>query len=108
MSVIAKTYFFPAINKAMIICLLLLCTTASIERTFSTFKRVKTWLRSRMAQERLSGLCMMSLHRKLVSNDQNFERKVLKKIRRKGNKKVKFIVVFIFDFMYCIFKSLLK
>ena len=37
-------------------------TTASVERSFSTLKRVKTWLRNRMGETRLSALAMMAIH----------------------------------------------
>ena len=43
-------------------------STATIERTFSTHRRIKTWLRSTMSEERLNVNCMLSLHRKLVNN----------------------------------------
>ncbi|CAH1115555.1 unnamed protein product [Psylliodes chrysocephalus] len=75
-SVLAKTEFYKAIKKAIMVCLALSCTTASTKRTFSTLRRVKTWLKSTMAHEGLSGLCLISLHRKLVSNDQNFKERL--------------------------------
>ena len=36
-------------------------STATIERTFSTLRHVKTWLRSTISEERLNGLCMLSV-----------------------------------------------
>ena len=66
--------FFPQIQKALIILLLTLpFTTATIERTFSTLRRVKNWLRSIMVEE-LNGLCMLSVHRKIL-----LERKLIVK-----------------------------
>ena len=49
--------FFPATKNAILISLALPCTTINIERSFSTLRRVKTWLRSTMLQNRLNGLC---------------------------------------------------
>lgn len=47
--------FFPSIKKALIIAITLPCTTCTIERSFSTLRRVKTWLRSTMCESRLTG-----------------------------------------------------
>ena len=65
--------FFSHIQKALIILLTLPCTTA-IERTFSTLRRVKKWLRSTKVGEMLNGLCTLSVHRKIV-----FEMKLIVK-----------------------------
>lgn len=66
-----ETKFFPAIRTAIIIGLTLPATTCTVERTFSTLRRVKTWLRSTMCEDRLSGLCMLSLHRNKVNANLN-------------------------------------
>lgn len=47
--------FFPQIKRALHIAISQPCTTCTIERTFSTLRRVKTWLRSTMVEERLNG-----------------------------------------------------
>ena len=54
---------FPAISHAICIALSPSVTTCTAERPFGTLRRVKTWLRPTMQDERLSGLCMMSVHR---------------------------------------------
>ena len=61
---------FPAVCKALAIALSLPATTCTVERSFSTLRRVKTWLRSTMSDHRLSGLCMMSVHRQRVNSDK--------------------------------------
>ena len=61
---------FPAVCKALAIALSLPATTCTVERSFSTLCRVKTWLRSTMSDHRLSGLCMMSVHRQRVNADK--------------------------------------
>lgn len=61
--------FFPATANAIKIALAQPCTTCTIERSFSTLRRVKTWLRSTMAEERLSALCMLSVHRQIINKD---------------------------------------
>lgn len=47
--------FFPSIRKTLLIALALPCTTCTIERSFSTLRRVKTWLRTTMIEDRLTG-----------------------------------------------------
>ncbi|CAH0551331.1 unnamed protein product [Brassicogethes aeneus] len=70
--------FYPILKQALLILITIPCTTATVERSFSTLRRVKTWLRSTMGEERLTGLCLMSVHRDLIkSNREQFENKVL-------------------------------
>lgn len=47
--------FFPSIKRALHIAIAQPCTTCTIERSFSTLRRVKTWLRSTMTENRLNG-----------------------------------------------------
>lgn len=47
--------FFPSVQRALHILLAQPCTTCTIERSFSTLRRVKTWLRSTMGENRLNG-----------------------------------------------------
>ena len=53
---------FPLAWSLLRIALCQPVTTASVERSFSALKRVKTWLRSTMGEARLSGLAMMHVH----------------------------------------------
>jgi len=39
--------------------------TSTPERTFSTMKRLKNYLRSSSGQERLTGLALLSVHRQI-------------------------------------------
>ena len=76
--VLTSTDFFPAVRHALLIALTLPATTCTVERSFSTLRRVKTWLRSTMADERLSGLCLLSVHRQSVNkNKTEFMQKVI-------------------------------
>ena len=56
--------FYPSVTTALQIALALPVTTCTIERLFSTLRRVITWIRSTTSDDRLSGLCMISVHRK--------------------------------------------
>ena len=61
--VYGSTEFYPSIRMAIQTALALPVSTCTIERSFSTLRRVKTWLRSTTGDEHLSGLCMLSVHR---------------------------------------------
>nr|CAH7738483.1 unnamed protein product [Callosobruchus chinensis] len=54
-------------------------TTAEAERTFSTLKRIKTFLRNTMLNDRLNALVMISINRNLVHQINNFDDKVMEK-----------------------------
>jgi hypothetical protein len=43
-------------------------TVASAERSFSKLKLIKSYLRSTMSQERLNGLAILSIEKKLLEN----------------------------------------
>ena len=58
-----QTTLFPAVRKVILIALTLPATSCTVEKSFSTLRKVKTWLRSTMSDIRLSGLCMLSVHR---------------------------------------------
>lgn len=68
--VLSHVQFFPAIRKVILTALAIPVTTCTIERSFSTLRRVKTWIRSTTSDSRLSGLCMMSVHRKKIADDR--------------------------------------
>ena len=61
---------FPAVRKAILIALTLPATSCTVERSFGTLRRVKTWLRSTMSDTRMSGLCMLSVHRDKVNSQK--------------------------------------
>ena len=52
--------------QAIKILLTLPPTTCTIGRSFSTLRRVKTWLRSTISEDQLNRLCLFSVHREKV------------------------------------------
>ncbi|XP_025419323.1 zinc finger MYM-type protein 1-like, partial [Sipha flava] len=54
---------YPNIKKILHIIACLPVSVASAERSFSTIRRLKTWLRSNMGEERLVGLALLNIHR---------------------------------------------
>jgi len=54
---------FPAIKKLLQIMATLPVTTCSRERSFSTLRRLKTYLRNTTGEDRLNGLALLNIHR---------------------------------------------
>ena len=61
---------FPALLQLLNIVQTIAVTASSCERTFSSLKRIKTYLRSTMGDERLSNLAVLSIERDLFSEIQ--------------------------------------
>ena len=59
---------FPGVLQVLQIALTFAVTTASCERSFSSLKRIKTYLRSTMSVQRLSNLAILSIERELSEN----------------------------------------
>lgn len=61
----------PAIKRLLQILATLPVTTATSERSFSTLRRLKTYLRNTTTEDRLNGLAMLNVHRNIeVQPDQ--------------------------------------
>lgn len=76
--------FFKAIAQTIEILICLPPTTCTIERSFSTLRRVKTWLRSTISKDRLNDLCMLSIHRAhVLTNKERFIESVLDEFSKK-------------------------
>lgn len=79
---------FPMVHSLLKILATLPVSVASAERTFSTLRRVKTWLRARMGDTRLTGLCLLHVHR-----DINVEiDKVIERFAKKGPRRLEFVI----------------
>jgi hAT family C-terminal dimerisation region len=59
---------FPNITTLLKIFATLPVSTATAERSFSTLRRLKTYLRTSMGSERLNGLALRSIHRQISGN----------------------------------------
>lgn len=55
-------HFYPNIHRLLTILATLPVTTASAERSFSTLRRLKTYLRSTMSSERLTSIALLNIH----------------------------------------------
>ncbi len=58
---------FPTLLKAIQVALTISVSTAQCERSFSALKRIKTYLRSSMTEQRLTDLAFLSIEKELTS-----------------------------------------
>lgn len=54
--------FYPNIRMLLSVLATLPVSTAEVERSFSSLKRIKSFLRNKMENERLTGLALMTIH----------------------------------------------
>ncbi|CAI6365611.1 unnamed protein product [Macrosiphum euphorbiae] len=66
-------------------------TSAEAERSFSTLKRIKTFLRSTMSEDRLSALSMLSIEKCMIKNIPNFNEKVIDMFAEKKERRIELI-----------------
>ena len=59
---------FPQLHKLLLLFLTIPVTVASAERSFSKLKLIKTYLRSKMSQSRLSHLATLSIENDEAKN----------------------------------------
>ncbi|XP_039206203.1 52 kDa repressor of the inhibitor of the protein kinase-like isoform X2 [Crotalus tigris] len=62
---------YPSIQQAILIALALPLTTCTMEKSFSTMKRIETWSKSAVVDKRTFGLCMMSAHRVKINDNKD-------------------------------------
>lgn len=65
-------------------------TTSECERCFSTLKRIKSFLRNTMGQERLNALAMLSIEKQLVQSIPDFDNKVINLFATKKERRMDF------------------
>lgn len=80
---------FPNLYKLLGVAYTLPISSATCERSFSAMRRVKTWLRSTMIQERFSNLSIIHIERD-ISNNINSE-DILNDFSSANNRKIPLI-----------------
>ncbi|XP_033990409.1 uncharacterized protein LOC117485813 [Trematomus bernacchii] len=65
--------------------------TAEAERCFSTLKRIKTFLRNSMTQDRLNALAMLSIEKKLIRSIPVFNTRVIERFATQKERRAKFL-----------------
>jgi len=76
---------FPNIAIILLICLCLMCSNSSGEKSFSKLKQIKNELRSPVSQQRLHCLSLMGNESELLRN-QNFDKLIHEFACRKARK----------------------
>ena len=66
---------FSEVSKLLEIVLVTPISTADSERSFSTMKRIKTFLRNTMLQGRLNSLACLSIQKKYISKITDYKTK---------------------------------
>ena len=66
-------------------------TSCEAERCFSTLKRVKTFLRNTMSEDRLNALAMLSMEKNLIRDSANFNQTVIVMFAQLKNRRAKFL-----------------
>ncbi|KAJ4432415.1 hypothetical protein ANN_21034 [Periplaneta americana] len=64
--------FYPHVKELLKILLTLPVSTSTSERSFSTLKRLKSYLRNTMGNECLNGLALLNIHRDITVSPQDF------------------------------------
>ncbi|XP_025415794.1 52 kDa repressor of the inhibitor of the protein kinase-like [Sipha flava] len=62
---------FPIVHKLLKYLITLPVTTASGERSFSTLKHLKTYLRNTTSENRLNGLALLNIHQEIKITPEN-------------------------------------
>lgn len=81
-----SSIIFPSIHRLLVILATFPVTTSTSERSFSTLRRLKTYLRNTVGENRLNGLALMQIHRDIsVSTTEVIDELALKCRRLKFN-----------------------
>lgn len=87
---------FPTIYSLLQILATLPVRMTSAECTFYTLHHLKTWLRARMSEERLIGLCLVHVHRDIaIDVDSVIEESINtcnKHFAKSGNRRLDFVI----------------
>ncbi|XP_065680486.1 uncharacterized protein LOC136094473 [Hydra vulgaris] len=75
---------YPITHKLFKIIKTCPVSVASAERSFSTLRRIKNWLRTRMTENRLVGLALLDVHKEIPVNVE----KVIDRFANSGNRKL--------------------
>jgi hypothetical protein len=79
---------YPYVSSLLAIFISLPVSVAFAECSFSTLRKLKTWLRAQMGQTRLSGLALLNVHRDI---DISIDR-VIDRFANSGARKLEFFL----------------
>jgi len=64
--------------------------TTGEENSFSTLKRIKTLLGNTMVEEKLNALAMLNIENKMISDDTDFNKKVINMFSERNDRCLNF------------------
>lgn len=82
---------FSEVSKLNEIALTTPVATAEAERCFSTLKRIKTFLRNTMGQDRLNALAVLSIQKERIAEILDFNQKVIENFASKKNRRTEYL-----------------
>jgi hypothetical protein len=80
------TLIFSESYKLLKIISTIPMTTAEAERSFSTLKRIKTFLRNSMTEDRFTA--MLSIEKRMINNIPNFNEEVINRFAEKKERRI--------------------
>ena len=90
---ISLTKTFPAVSQLCNIILTTPISSADSERCFSTLKRIKTFSRNRMGQDRLNALAVLSIHKDEIKTIQSFNDLVIERFAAKKTRRAEYLFI---------------
>jgi hypothetical protein len=85
---VCDQHIYPNVSRLLQLLATLPVSTATNERSFSTLKRLKTYLRNSTSESRLNGLALMTIHREVEVNVQT----VINDLARRGSRRLNFVL----------------
>ena len=82
---------FSESTKLLKLVLTVPMTSVEAERCFSTLKRIKTFLRNSMCEERLTALAMLSIEKDLIMEMPDFNQRVIDKFAAMKDRRMDFL-----------------
>lgn len=82
---------FSEVTKLLEIVLVTPISSADSERSFSTLKRIKTFLRNTMSQDRLNSLACLSIHKEYINSIKDFNNKVIDTFARMKERRADYL-----------------
>lgn len=79
------------LTKLIKILLTIPMTTSEPERCFSTLKRIKTFLRSTMNNDRLNALAVLSIEKKFLNMNPQIKEKIIDLFAQSKTRRMDFI-----------------
>jgi len=79
---ICNPLIYANIHKYLLILAVLPVSSCTSERSFSTLRRLKTYLRNSISNDRLNGLALLYIHRHLTPNVNDIVNELCKKKRK--------------------------